>query len=144
MPSSVRTEKERGVPGVMLYASNQPLLEELEPETFKKLVLGMLNYVTLGVVPELDNSGERIAWAALSNHMNGDLRRYEKKCLVAKYNRFLREAEKLIPRGDCPDYEDWMELSENGARKPAEIISVCYERYLSLKNLPNTITISNT
>ncbi len=132
------------IPGVMLYARSRALLEELEPQTFKKLVLAMLDYVQSGQTPELRGGEERIAWAALADHADADRYRYEEKCRHNRYNRFLREAEKLMPRPDCPDYEDWLELSEGGTRKPSEILSACYERYRTLKSLPDTGTAPGT
>ncbi len=128
------------IPGVMLYARSRALLEELEPQTFKKLVLAMLDHVQSGQTPELRGGEERIAWAALADHADADRYRYEEKCRHNRYNRFLREAEKLMAREDCPDLEEWIDLSEQGTRSSADTVALAYDRYCFLRNLPNTNT----
>ncbi len=133
----------KSIPGVMIYTGSRPLLAELEPGSFKKLILAVLDYVDGGQEPTLTNAEERIAWAALFDHVQRDVSRYVNRCMTNRYARFLREAEKYIPKQYCPDYEEWLELSEEGARRPAEIMAACCERYLSLKSLPDTITGSN-
>ena len=133
------TKKQKEPPGVMLYLSSRSLFEELQPEQLKRLLLGMMDYVAEGVSPEPESPEERIAWAALRDHINWDRQRYEKKCLQNQYNRFLREAEKYMDRGDCPDFEDWLELSEQGTRKSAETLTLAYDRYLLLRKLPKPV-----
>lgn len=131
-------------PGLMLYTSSRTLFETLEPQHLKNLLLAIMDYVAEGTAPVLQSAEEQIAWAAMRDHVNWDMQRYEKKCLQNQYNRFLREAEKLMAREDCPDFEEWLELSEQGKRKSAEILTEAYERYIFLRNLPNTNTNTNT
>ncbi len=133
-------KKQREVPGLMLYTSSRALFEALQPEQLKRLLLGMLDYVAGGNSPEPESPEERVAWAAMQDHINWDRQRYEKKCLQNQYNRFLREAEKYMERGDCPDFEDWLELSEQGTRKSADTLALAYDRTLFLRNLPKTET----
>ena len=98
-----QTKKQREVPGLMLYPSSRPVFEALQPEQLKRLLLGMLDYVAEGTDPEPESPEERVAWAAMQNHIDWDRQRYEKKCLQNQYNRFLREA-------GC----DWVMPGEDG------------------------------
>lgn len=133
------TEKrQRELPGLMLYTNSRDLFAALTPEQVKRLLLGMLDYMAEGTPPEPQSPEEQVAWAAMRDHINCDRQRYEKKCLQNQYNRFLREAEKYMERGECPDFEVWLELSEQGTRKSAETLALAYDRYHFLRNLPNT------
>ncbi len=136
--------KQKDAPGFMLYTVSRSLFEALEPVTVKRLLLAMMDYAAEGKEPELTNTEERIAWAALRDKIRSDQRRYEQKCLQNQYNRFLREAERRMPREDCPDYEEWLELSEQGARKFADTLALLYERNDFLRTLPNTNTNTKT
>ena len=133
------TEKrQRELPGLMLYTNSRDLFAALAPEQVKRLLLGMLDYMAKGTPPEPQSPEEQVAWAAMRDHIDCDRQRYEKKCLQNQYNRFLREAEKYMERGECPDFEVWMELSEQGTRKSAETLALAYDRQHFLRNLPNT------
>ena len=134
--SAANTDKRKKPPGLMLYLSSRSLFEALEPAHVKHLLLAMMDYLDEGEPPEMENAEERIAWAAMQDHINWDRQRYEKKCLQNQYNRFLREAEKYMDRENCPDFEDWLELSGQGTRKSAETLSLAYDRYSFLRNIP--------
>lgn len=131
-------KKQRELPGLMLYTNSRDLFAALAPEQVKRLLLGMLDYMAEGTPPEPQSPEEQVAWAAMRDHINCDRQRYEKKCLQNQYNRFLREAEKYMERGECPDFEVWLELSEQGTRKSAETLALAYDRHLFLRSLPNT------
>lgn len=115
-------QKEREMPGVMLYMNRLEMLDALPGSSVKTLVLGILDYAATGREPELRRSAERVAWATLRKDVDRDRAAYAKKCEDNQYHTFLREAQKRMPRSDCPSREDWLRLSQGGARKPTAIL----------------------
>ncbi|MBQ5977844.1 MAG: hypothetical protein IJL51_06885 [Oscillospiraceae bacterium] len=101
-------------PGVMIYRGSRELIAQLPPESVKALLLAMLDYDgTNG--PDTEEPLLRLAWAAMRERLDHDRESYAQTCLTNKYSRFLREARRVLPRENVPDYETWYETSEQGS-----------------------------
>lgn len=115
-------------PGVMIYRSSRELLRQLEPATLKALLLAMLDYDGTGDGPETEDPMLALAWAAMREKLDHDRESYEDTCMNNRYNRFLREALRVLPRESCPDYEEWYELSEHGSLTAAKTMTRLKDR----------------
>lgn len=106
--------RENMPPGVMVYRGSRELIAQLPPESVKALLLAMLDYDgTNG--PDTEEPLLRLAWAAMRERLDHDRESYAQTCLTNKYSRFLREARRVLPRENVPDYETWYETSEQGS-----------------------------
>lgn len=115
-------------PGVMIYRSSRELLSNLKPETVYEVLMAMLDYSESGQEPTSDDPFFRLAWAAMREHLDADRRKYEQVCLSNRYHRFLREADRCLPREDCPSYEEWLSLSQGGSLSAAKTVSLLVDR----------------
>lgn len=115
-----RNEQGGGAPGMLLYLSFRELFETLEGDEVKVLLLAMFAYALDGTEPVFNSPTLRIAWAAVKDRLDSDRRNYEKVCLSNKYKRFLLECERYMPREQCPDYESWYALSDQGRLSAAK------------------------
>ena len=124
------TENERkslSPPGVMIYRGSRELIDQLQPEIVKALLLAMLDYDgTNG--PDTADPMLRLAWAAMRERLDHDRASYGQTCLTNKYSRFLREARRTLSREETPDYEVWYELSEHGSLSAAKTMRRYNER----------------
>lgn len=109
-------------PGVMLYRSNAEMLDMLPAPDLKRLLLALLCYDGPGTEPAFDDPTLAMAWAAFRERVDADRREYEATCMTNRYHRFLREARIHVPREDCPDYEAWFELSEQGSLSASQTV----------------------
>ena len=107
-------------PGVMLYRSSRELLSLLPPKSFKRVVLAMLDYEGPGTEPSFEDPGLSLAWAALCEKLIADRQRYTATCMTNRYKRFLREAQRVMPRESCPGFDSWYEMSGQGSLSAAQ------------------------
>ena len=115
-------ETKNAPPGVMIYRSSRDLFCLLPPEAVKRLVLAMLDYEGPETEPKLDDPVMNLAWTMLRERLDLDRSRYESLCMTNRYKRFLREAQRTMPRDSCPDFETWFELSDKGSLSAARTL----------------------
>ena len=116
-------------PGIMIYRSSRPLLELLAPQDFKRVLLAMLDYKGPGTEPDFDDPALVVAWTAMRERLELDRRRYTATCMSNRYKRFLREAQRMMPREECPDFKMWFDLSDEGTLSAAQTLLNYEELY---------------
>lgn len=82
--------REKGIPGVMLYFDTECLFENLSSDDGMALIRAMIKYAKTGQVPELDGVAKCV-WPMLESKIDRDKETYEVTREKRKYSTYVRD-----------------------------------------------------
>lgn len=82
--------REKGIPGVMLYFDTECLFENLNSDEGMTLIRAMIKYAKTGEAPELDGVAKCV-WPMLESKIKRDRETYEVTREKRKYSTYVRD-----------------------------------------------------
>ena len=95
-------------PGIMVYFDLLETLNDFTTEEAGELFLAMLEYGSMGTLPEFEDRAMRTVWKSVQQKLDRDDAKYQNTCEARRYATFCREYRKEHGEtSPLPSYEDW-------------------------------------
>ncbi len=93
-------------PGFMIYVADwNDLIEDYDTSEIGELFVAALRYFNTGEAADFDDRGIKHCFRLITQKIDRDRYRYEKKCLQNGYNRYIRTCKER--EQEPKSYEEW-------------------------------------